>query len=83
MCDKHNHIMIPEKANNRFMKKEIDNELTEEQLAIVSGGSSDPNEPLHCPKCGSTNIIKGHVSTMDLHLCECKDCGHRFFVEKD
>ena len=58
-------------------------ELTEEQLTIVSGGSNDQNEPLCCPKCGSTNVVKGHVSMVDLRLCECQDCGHRFYVEKE
>ena len=41
------------------------------------------NKPLHCPKCGSVNVTKIHASTMDLHLCECQDCKHKFYVEEE
>jgi len=40
-------------------------------------------KPLRCPKCGSLNVVKGHVSSMDLHFCECKDCHHKFYIEKE
>ena len=60
------------------------NELTEEQLKKVSGGILDPNIYGRCPKCGSLNIEKAHVvRALHVDFCECKDCGHKFYIEKD
>ena len=60
-----------------FAKKE-GVELTDEQLAAVSGGCDDSNEKstTNCPACGSSNI---HVSKEthqgeDVCECYCYDC---------
>ena len=51
-------------------------ELTDEQLAAVSGGGLCVSNK-HCPKCGSKDVRKipsqRHASYDDF---ECYDCGH-------
>ena len=64
------------------MKDKI--ELTDKELEKVSGGIIDPNTITRCPKCGSTNVLKRHnVKALDVDSCECHDCGHKFYVEKE
>ena len=53
-------------------------QLTDEQLAVVSGGGAcsvisdigDKINPFDCPKCGSNNVEK------DGNKYTCKKCGH-------
>ena len=56
-------------------------ELTDEQLAAVSGGGCFST--IKCPKCGSTKHYKeehivgfGGSSTQKFYIC--KDCGHKW-----
>ena len=53
-------------------------ELTDEQLAAVSGGGLCVSNK-HCPKCGSKDVekIPSHQTT-NYDDFECYDCGHRW-----
>ena len=53
-------------------------ELTDEQLAAVSGGGLCVSNK-HCPKCGSKNVekIPSHQHT-NYDDFECYDCGKRW-----
>ena len=53
-------------------------ELTDEQLAAVSGGGLCVSNK-HCPKCGSKDVekIPSHQHT-NYDDFECNDCGHRW-----
>lgn len=61
-------------------------ELTEEQLAAVSGGCSSTDTRKVCPHCGSKNTelspnTKGKsVNGMLVSYYRCKDCKHVFYV---
>ena len=55
-------------------------QLSEEQLAAVSGGSFCYSTPTFtCPKCGSTRVaavlLSGPAPVWD---CDCKDCKHHW-----
>ena len=52
-------------------------ELTDEQLAAVSGGGLCRSNK-KCPKCGSEHI----TDTQTIHYIEikCNDCGHKWKV---
>ncbi len=64
------------------LAKEEGYELSEEQLAAVSGGGcfSKPK----CPKCGSTKIKEWFEDTPGMgddmvdHHFQCKKCGHHW-----
>ena len=53
-------------------------ELTDEQLAVITGGCSAVSDVLSfinvfdCPKCGHNGIKK------DGRECTCKKCGHKW-----
>ena len=53
-------------------------ELTEEQMNLISGGSWENFVWPTCPKCGSTNT----ECDAELHngevFWECRTCGHQF-----
>ena len=61
-------------------------ELTEEQLAAVSGGCSSTDTRKVCPHCGSKNTelspnTKGKsVNGMLVTYYKCKDCKSVFYV---
>ena len=70
------------KSHEELLKlaKDEDIELTDEQLALISGGgacsvASDVGDflnPFDCPKCGSNDVKK------DGNVCTCKKCGHKW-----
>ena len=48
-------------------------ELTEEQLAAVSGGCGSTQK--QCPYCGSSNIESDRADISSFLTYHCKDCG--------
>lgn len=58
-------------------------ELTDEQLAVVSGGGLICSTPTFtCPECGSTKV-KAYSQSGALSnywCCTCKECGHEWKV---
>ena len=69
------------KTNEELLElaKEEGVELTDEQLAAVSGGAICEQKPAVCPMCGSTNIKAEDSPTSDHNEdCECLDCGWFF-----
>ena len=56
-------------------------ELTNEQLALVSGGGLICSTPTFtCPQCGSTNV-SAYSQTSPVHkwwVCTCKKCGYHW-----
>ena len=63
-----------------MVAKEEGIELTDEQLEAVSGGACT-KETLHCPKCGSTNLIKraiGFAHRVSGYRITCNDCGNKW-----
>ena len=62
------------------LAKEEGIELTDEQLASISGGACISFSSIHCPKCGSTNHKQVTYYQL-LNECSyfvCKDCGHEW-----
>ena len=69
-CKNHEELMALAKAEGI--------ELSEEQLASVSGGACQPREApkLECPRCHSENTEVEPYETSDTKLYyRCKDCG--------
>lgn len=58
-------------------------ELTDEQLASVSGGIFCESTPTFvCPECGSTNV-KAYTQSGPARMywdCTCKNCNHEWHV---
>jgi len=59
-------------------------ELSEEQLAAVSGGcGEEDNETVTCPICNSNKVGKriGYdKNSRDYYIYTCRDCGYTWFV---
>ena len=55
------------------LAKEEGIELSEEQLAAVSGGACTPTS---CPKCHSTNLDSYMYGGVEIY--ECKSCKHEW-----
>ena len=55
-------------------------QLTDEQLAAVSGGGLCVSTPTFtCPKCGSTNVSAyNQTGPAIVWFCTCKDCKHKW-----
>ena len=65
------------------LAKEEGIELTDEQLAAVSGGGFCASTPeFTCPKCGSKNVSACSQSgaLSNYWSCKCKDCKHDWTV---
>ena len=61
------------------LAKDEDVELTDAQLAAVSGGMcSTPS--ITCPKCGSsdTSVTENSGSVRITYYCTCRSCGHKW-----
>ena len=52
-------------------------ELTDEQLAAISGGACISFSSIHCPKCGSTKHkqVTYHQLLNECSYFVCEDCG--------
>ena len=63
------------------LAKEEGIELTDEQLAAISGGSCT-SKPLACPRCGKTNVSidKKYVPSMRTYkaFCKCNECSYEW-----
>ena len=59
-------------------------ELSEEQLAAVSGGICTSTPTFKCPKCGSSKIKTRYNenSIAEWWNNTCQDCGHVWIVNK-
>ena len=65
------------------LAKEEGIELTEEQLAVVSGGGICSTKKFTCPKCGSKNVkTKYNENSINTwYGNDCKDCGFHWNVD--
>lgn len=70
------------KTHEELLKlaKEEGIELSDEQLAVVSGGGLCMSTPTFtCPKCGSTNVSAyNQTGPAIVWFCTCKDCKHKW-----
>lgn len=67
------------KSQDELLKlaKEENIELTDEQLAAVSGGAcTNTAYGKTCPKCGSTRMVSRNIFGGAEY--ECRDCGHTY-----
>ena len=84
MCDRHRCILLSE---GKIMNEKLQEEnkvLTDEELSVVSGGV-EPSKKLICPKCGGVDIEPADSHSLpfvNLKICKCKSCGHRFYIER-
>ena len=64
------------------LAKEEGYELSEEELAAVSGGSWGNNSggsPAKCPKCGSTSVVSTLTGSEPILVeCQCRNCGYEW-----
>lgn len=59
------------------LAKEEGVELTEEQLAAVSGGCGEPKEVV-CPYCSSHNVDSERENISSYITYTCRDCGQKW-----
>ena len=55
-------------------------QLTDEQLASVSGGCGQKEQDKVCPVCGCTNldISTKEIQSRDITVYVCPECGHQW-----
>ncbi len=73
---KQNDVEMSEQQAEKLIERlKIAGEISDEELANVSGGGCDAFK-VKCPKCGSTNNSARAKGIYDLF--HCNDCGHEW-----